>query len=288
MNSVKLLVCATALVLLWGCTTSRLSDEYFVQTTRDVGDAREVIGQAEVPLGAGDVLYVRRQLSHLDEVSGVADFSLGESAALALIPLRRVGPDASCESHGGSGRLYEYEREFLVAVLASNSSETAEPADRDERSSMLENLLLRNEVALWNCLVENLTIQRPPAGDEGHAGSVLELRVNMDGLLTPLAADSPERARFKTGMQVFPADVVNDVSSSEVGTETQTDTSNAVRTGVESGPRFEIVTAEMDGLSILHPGWPERQWSLLEWDQAGVLQDRHKETSRLLVLKFSK
>ena len=138
-----------------------------------------------------------------------------------------------------AGHMYDYERAFLGLVMDANRTGESETNVQDQ-------------VALWNCLVENLSVESDAGDDEG----ALRLRVDMDGLLVGLGSEASEQSAYRTGVQ-------------------------------DLSPRGKALsTVGFNEVSIANARWPERQWTLLEWDQAGVLTDRNDEESRLLVLTF--
>jgi hypothetical protein len=293
--------------VLSACAVGRLSDRIVIDVATRVtaedgnGDlllASDLNQEAKIKLQPGDVLTYTRWspgMTNADEaVSAQTHEPSSDQFSLAL---RFISP---------TGRLSSEEARFLGTVLTTHRtdwSDTRLVSEPGETIGDLQSIIERNQVKLWNNLVEEISLsrlERPFRPNEAAKSKLLIVSISMQALCEALedkqkdaklfaqtfidpgrdgCTPSSEAAKKTTELTNPPELLLSPLYAATSASVKANDRHFYFVHGPGSYAQFNFTEIERNGVRVDRREGPEARWTLREWQDAGICKIRGDEKS---------
>lgn len=251
-------------------TTSESGVAYKLGDDSDFMHADSTDDSGGLSMKPGDVLYIRRWSAGTTTNAKNRAYPTHDTDR---IPLRHVAI---------GGRLFEYEREFLLNVLNCNRHPKGTSSDPE-----LPEKARAAEIQIWNAIVDSIRLKRL-GGNIAAGGKTVPFSLVVTVSLADIAAKLKADGYFKDS----PAVKLGDVSID--GIETPYNYPHEVLFGTQQKRKnnnyydldpgrdsnlFTFVTAELDGVDIRQPGVEESQWTLRDLQESGMCRQEDTKSN---------
>lgn len=283
---------------LGACAVGRLSDRIVIdvgtQVTDDQGSpiiagapgdflkTDSLLGGEGLKLLPGDVLTYTRWSPGLAEAAILSRHTHEPTSDRHQISLRLIPAD---------GHLASEEARFLSTILTTQRKNWKDAFGNDPTSGVVavSEVMDRNQVHLWNALVQNIVLmrlEREIPGSE-NLSRMLVAAIRMEALcnaieknadvqlfarafLNPTAQDcgsGPGRASELTNPPEFP---LSPLFAAATASRTSSDLHPYFSTSSQAYVQFNFAEVERNGVRVDRRDGSEAKWTLHEWEQAGI------------------
>ena len=203
---------------------------------------------ASTRLTPGDVLHIRRW----SPGSAEAINTTTPPSFIDRIPIRHVTEGTMLDDH---------ERQFVIDVITTGRSDWNQIKELPSKRGPVRS----NEAAVWNAIHANTTLELTT---NGVLGLVLD-RGKVANAVKPVAEllDPNQTALFGRASAGEPYALVLTTKPASTGNPFYYDASKGV-------PLHDFVTVEKAGVDMARHEWPERQWTLEQWQDSRICQGR--------------
>lgn len=157
--------------------------------------------------------------------------------------------------------LGDHERQFVIDVIATGRTDWSQIKELPSRGGAVRS----NEAAVWNAIYSNSTLELTT---DGVLGIVLDRQKvanavkPVDGLLDP-----NQTVLFGRASAGEPYTLLLTTKPASTGNPSYYDASKGV-------PLHDFATVEKAGVDMARHEWPERQWTLKQWQDSQICQGR--------------
>lgn len=303
------------------CTVGRLSDRIVIDAgtrvtdqegeTIDVGGTRmRKVGDKEViekdflttrnladegglKLQPGDLLTYTRWSPGFASATDAVSFQTHEPTSdRHTIALRLISP---------SGRLHPSEERFLGTILATQRQVWTEsfPSDLSGRVDSLREVLDRNQINLWNELVQNISLVRVQSTfpTSGRLSQVLVATIKMQALcrsldttpgsidaelfakafINPTSRDCETQEGTTKELSNLPELALSPLYVASSSGPASDEINGYFITGNGSYVQFNFTEVERNGVRVDQRDGPAAKWTLREWEDSGICEDRDSD-----------